>query len=226
MAIYNVHTHKLNVNVVPKYTEEYVDVINGVGETLIPEFYEQGTATFEGTTEDITISNKGFIISNEEYSGAVVVKYYAKDLCRLFLFSLIASGVTQVQTFLSRIYIKIYGEALIESLKNVSSILYIKEKSNKWNEGSIKNSLASIFLKFNLNGRIGSIKKLASSIKLNLLLSDAISVTKTMSPYFRVYVSGEADITVAKYRPLTDFTSNTLDDLLANVLENMIYTEV
>jgi hypothetical protein len=159
-----------------------------------------------------------------EYSGASTIKYYARNLCRLFTFSMFVSGASQVQTFLAKIYVKVSGYAISSSLRNMIVTTLIKEKSNKWTGSNTKNSLASISLKFNLNGRIENIKKLASSVNFNLLLSDAISVTKIISSYFSARVSGEADITVAKYIPLTDFTSNTLDDLLANALEDMIYT--
>jgi len=200
-----------------------VDVINGVGETLIPEFYEQGTATFEGTTEDITISNKGFVISNDGYSGIVTVKYYAEDLCRLFLFSLIASGVTQVQTFLARIYIKVTGSAVSFITKGSKSTIYIKEKSSKWNCLMLKNALASIYLNLNINGKISSIKNAFSTISLNFLIPDYISIIRTMSSNFSVSFEGNADVTVARYRPLSYFSENTLESLLTNTLEEMIY---
>lgn len=158
-----------------------------------------------------------------KYSGASTIKYYAGNLCRLFAFSIFVSGASQVQTFLAKIYAKVSVYAISSSLRNMIVTTLIKEKSNKWTVSNAKNSLASISLKFNLNGRIENIKKLASSIKFNLLLSDVISVTKIISSYFSAHVSGEADITIAKYRPLTDFTSNTLDGLLANILEDMIY---
>ena len=226
MAGYNVHAHNLNINIVPKYTEEYVSVVNGAGETLIPEFYEQGTATFEGTTEDITILNKEFVISDTGYSGVVTIKYYAKDMCRLFLFSLIASGVTQVQTFLAKIYIKVFGSSVSSTTKYSKSTIYVKEKSSKWNCLMLKNILSSISLNLNIAGRISSIKKTFSNIDFDFLISDYVPIIKTMLSHFFITLDGSADVTVARYRPLSEFSENTLESLLTSTLEEMIYTVI
>lgn len=220
----NVHKHSLFVNIVPKYTEVIVELVNGVGSVVIPEFYQSAEITFGSTTEPITISDKSFIISDTGYSGNATVMYYAKDICRKFLFSLFVSGVSQVQTFLAKFYIKISGSATGSFLKNMLSTIYFKEKSTSWLIHNLKGTIAAIGLDLKLLGHIGSLKKTASTIEINLDLTRMIDITRVVSAYFTVNVDTSADITVARYIPISFFAANTLDDLLTKTLEEMIFT--
>ena len=225
MSEANVHKHLLFVNVVPKYTEAVVELINGVGNVVIPEFYQSAEITFGSTTETTTIDNKSFIVSDTGYSGNATITYYAKDICRQFLFSLFVSGASQVQTFLAKIYTKISGFAIGSSLKNMLSTIRFKEKSTSWLVNNSKGAVVAIELDLNLLAHAGSLKKTASTIEINFDLTKTIEMVRPIQSYFTVNVDTSADMTVAKYRPISDFTSNTLDDLLGNTLENMIYTE-
>lgn len=157
------------------------------------------------------------------YSGASTVKYYARNLCRLFTFSMFVSGLSQVQTFLAKIYAKVSGSAISSSLKNMIVTILIKEKLNNWKLGNLKGAVATINLNFNVLSHIGSLKKVATVVKSNFDMFKTMSIIKKMSSNFKLQAYGEADITVARYHPISDFSTNTLDDLLGRTLEEMIY---
>jgi hypothetical protein len=221
----NVHKHSLFVNVVPKYLQCSVQILNGVGSVPAQEFYQPAEITFGSTTESITIDNKSFVVSDSGYSGEATVIYYAKDFCRQFIFSLYASGVSQVKTFIGKIIVKVYGSAFGSFFKNMISLIYIKEKSNNYKLECLKNAIATFTFSFNLRGIIKNLKNILSSITINFEMTKIMSILRIMFVNFGFQVYGSADITVAKYRILSEFSANTLNDLVIYTLEDMIYTE-
>lgn len=221
----NIHLYNIGINEEEESFVETVPLVLGVGSTSRTPISTTGIISYEEITETVSFSGKYFTITDLEYSGDVSVQYSAKKFFILKKFNLFLSGITQVNTFISRIVVKLTGIANAYSIKNAISAIRIKSASTAVSSIS-KNIIKSVSIAFGLARQISSKKNAIASILVSNRLVNFLSCRRNLYSVITVKCGGTADATVSQYVLMSAYTEMTLDEMKDMTLNELTYITV
>lgn len=225
MALSNLYKNILKITISQKYLEESIVLVNGSGNLSNESYYDSGIAEYNGEVHECNINEKTVTLSGG-YSGEVLVKYYAKSLAKTTLFNLIVSGITQIQTLLCTIYIKVKGNANQYIQKYMRSNIKVIFYKKSVIQNVLKGFVNSIKYNLLMYGKIGSKKNISDIILFNISILEKLPVLRNFDIILSQRFMGSCEVTVGRYRLLSEFSSSTLANLLDVQLEDMIYRQI
>lgn len=221
----NIHLYNLRINEEDEFFTQIVPVVGGEGQVSRTPIATTGEVSYGEVTETVTFDEKIFTITDSEYSGDVSIGYLAKKFFIVKVFALFLSGLTQVNTFIARIIVKVTGSAFAYSVKN--SFAAVRVRSIMTAASSVvKNIAQPVSIKFSLVKFLFSKKNACAAITAFWSLTDVLSNRKNVDSTVMVKCGGSAAMNVAKYTVINDYVNMTLDEMKDSTLNELVYTEV
>lgn len=219
----NIHLYNLNINEESESFTQTVSVVDGVGLVSRKPLTATGAVSYGEATETVTFSGKSFTITDTAYSGDISVQYSAKKFFILKSFNLFLSGLTQINTFIARIVVKLTGTADSYSVKNALASIRARFVSTAL-ASVAKNIIQSVSINFSLVRQISSKKNAIANISIIGNLVNALSSKRNFSSAIVVKCGGSADATVSQYVLISDYVALTIEEMKTSTLNELIYT--
>lgn len=150
---------------------------------------------------------------------------YILNIYKTNRFNLFVSGISQINTLVANIIYKIKSSADMFLLKCARSTIKIKSSMKQPKCYLGKGFSQNIILNFKIVSKIKNIKNITSSILTKNIISSDLICSKKMSQNITFYSFAQADISIGKYRKLSEFSNTPLSELSDVMLANMIYTQ-